>query len=64
MIEHVNEQHLRFRREKLCLERILKYGGEIRNKKSAFHFICHIRPEVADFWKSNTNLAGQEKFHI
>jgi len=55
--EHVNKKHLHFRREKKHLERILKYGDEIRNKKRALHFICHVRSEVTDFLLENVTLA-------
>jgi hypothetical protein len=53
----VNTKHLRFRREKIHLERILKYRGEIQNKKRALHFICHVRSEVTDFLLENLTLA-------
>jgi hypothetical protein len=53
----MNTKHLRFRREKILLERILKYRGEIRNKKRALHFICHVRSEGTDFLLENLTLA-------
>jgi hypothetical protein len=55
--ESVNEKNLPFRKGKVHLERILKYGGEIRNKKRALHFIFHVRSEVTDFSLKNLTLA-------
>ena len=57
MTEHMNEKHLWFRMEKIQFERILKYGGEIRNKKRALHFIYHVRSEVTDISLENLTLA-------